>query len=102
MLTRSDFFGKRVMDKAAKKATVLARRDELANHGAIKKIATELGISEKTVGRWLSKPPAPSEPPAYREVPAPPRPRKPTAEEFDALLAAPPTAEEFAPSKLDR
>jgi hypothetical protein len=90
------------MDKATKKAIVQARRGELGDYGVRKKLAAELGVSVKTIGRWQSEPP---QPPVYRECPAPLRPRRPTAEEFEALLSAPPTAEEFgrpAPDKSDK
>jgi hypothetical protein len=56
------------MDKAAKKAIVLARRAELADYGALKKLAAELNISTKTIGRWLRKPDAPTAPSKRTDV----------------------------------
>jgi len=50
------------MDNAAKKAAVLARRAELNNYGARKRIAAEQRISERTVRRWLREPNAPTVP----------------------------------------
>ena len=80
------------MDKATqarKKAAVMARRDELAAYGARKRIAAELGISPKTLGRYLSEPaepPEPPKPPAQYEPPEPPKPSEPPAPPEPAAL----------------
>jgi hypothetical protein len=72
------------MDRAAKKAAVLARRDELSKYGSRKALAAKLGISPKTISRWLKEATPFSK---YREWPEPMKPlRPPTDEEVANLL----------------